>query len=81
MSKTGLRELLQTIVESLVDYPEDVEVVEIQGHRNDIFEIRVAQGEVGRVIGKQGNLARSIRTIMAGAAAKQGRRATVEILD
>jgi predicted RNA-binding protein YlqC (UPF0109 family) len=76
-----LKGLLQRIVEALVDYPDEVEVNEIKGQRNNIYEIRVAPGEVGRVIGKQGALARSIRTIMSGAAAKQGRRATIEILD
>jgi len=77
----GLRNLLQRIVEALVDNPDKVEVTELAGQRNNIYEIRVAQGEVGRVIGKQGALAHSIRTIMSGAAAKQGRRATIEILD
>lgn len=81
MDGTNLKELLQVLVESLVDDPEGVQINEIAGQRNNIYEIRVAPGEVGRVIGKQGALARSIRTIMAGAAAKQGRRATIEILD
>ena len=77
----GLKELLQVMVEALVDNPDKVEVTEISGQQNNIYEIRVARGELGRVIGKQGVLVQAIRTIMSGAAAKLGRRATIELLD
>lgn len=76
-----MKDFVEYIVGHLVDNPDQVEVTEIVGSRTTVFELRVAQGDLGKVIGKQGQTARSIRTILAAAAARQGRRAVLEILE
>lgn len=76
-----MKDFVEYIVSHLVDNPDQVEVTEIVGTRTTVFELRVAQGDLGKVIGKQGQTARSIRTILAAAAARQGRRAVLEILE
>lgn len=76
-----MKDFVEYIVGHLVDNPDQVEVTEIVGSRTTVFELRVAQGDLGKVIGKQGQTARSIRTILAAAAARQGRRAILEILE
>jgi hypothetical protein len=76
-----MKDFVEYIVSHLVDNPDQVEVTEIVGSRTTVFELRVAQGDLGKVIGKQGQTARSIRTILAAAAARQGRRAVLEILE
>lgn len=76
-----MKDFVEYIVSHLVDNPDQVEVTEIVGSRTTVFELRVAQGDLGKVIGKQGQTARSIRTILAAASARQGRRAVLEILE
>ncbi len=75
-----MKELLEFIARSLVDNPEEVEVKEIEGERSTILELRVAADDMGKVIGKQGKIAKSIRTITKATAAKEGKRVVVEIL-
>lgn len=77
----ALKELIATIARALVDDPEGVEVVEVDGERNPVIELRVADGDVGKVIGKDGRTAQSIRTILVAASTKLGRRAHLDILD
>lgn len=77
----ALKELISTIARALVDDPEGVEVVEVDGERNPVIELRVADGDVGKVIGKDGRTAQSIRTILVAASTKLGRRAHLDILD
>lgn len=74
------RELLEILAKALVDHPEQVEVSEIQGERSTILELKVAPGDVGKVIGKQGRIANSLRTLIKAAAGKDGKRIIVEIL-
>lgn len=76
-----MKDFVEYIVGHLVDNPDQVEVTEIVGSRTTVFELRVAPGDLGKVIGKQGQTARSIRTILTAAAARQGRRAVLEILE
>ena len=76
-----MKEFIEYIVGYLVDEQDQVEVTEITGTRTTVYELRVAQNDLGKVIGKQGNTARSIRTLLAAAAARQGKRAVLEILD
>lgn len=76
-----VREYVDNIVRALVDHPEDVDVREIAGSRTTVFELRVAPGDLGKVIGKQGQTAKAIRTLLAAAAARQGKRAVLEILE
>jgi hypothetical protein len=77
----ALKELIATIAESLVDEPEDVEVTEIDGDHNSVIELRVAKGDIGKVIGKDGRTAQSMRTILTAASTKLGRRAHLDIVD
>jgi predicted RNA-binding protein YlqC (UPF0109 family) len=75
-----LKELVEYIARSLVDKPEDVEVIETENERAVILEIRVAPEDMGKVIGKQGKIAKSIRTVTKAAAAKAGKKVAVEIM-
>jgi predicted RNA-binding protein YlqC (UPF0109 family) len=76
-----LKELTECIVKALVDNPDKVEVKEVGGEKSIIFELRVGQGELGKVIGKEGRTAKAIRTIISAAAMKQGKRTVIEILE
>lgn len=75
------KDLIEYIVKSLVDDPASVEVNVIEGEQSTILELRVAPDDIGKVIGKQGRIAKSIRTILLAATAKDGKRAVLEILD
>ena len=75
------KELVEFVVKSLVDVPEEVSVNVIEGEKSTILELKVAQEDVGKVIGKQGRIAKAIRTILSASATLDGRRATLEILD
>ena len=75
------KELVEFVVKSLVDVPEEVSVNVIEGEKSTILELKVAQEDVGKVIGKQGRIAKAIRTIISASATRDGRRATLEILD
>lgn len=69
------------IAESLVDEPEGVEVQEIEGETNSLVELKVAKGDIGKVIGKDGRTAQSMRMILTAASTKLGRRAHLDIVD
>ena len=75
------KELVEFVVKSLVDAPDEVSVNVIEGEKSTILEIKVAQEDVGKVIGKQGRIAKAIRTILSASATRDGKRATLEILD
>ncbi|MBQ2258959.1 MAG: KH domain-containing protein [Spirochaetales bacterium] len=75
------KELVEFMVRSLVDCPEEVSVNVIEGEKSTILELHVASEDVGKVIGKQGRIAKAIRTILSASATKDGKRATLEILD
>ena len=76
-----MKELVEFIVKSLVDSPEDVQVNEFTDRSGTIVEVSVAQPDMGRVIGKSGRVINSIRSIVQVAAAKQGQRVSVEIVE
>ena len=76
-----MRMLIETIVKELVDNPSQVKVTEVEGEKTTVYELRVGQGDLGKVIGKKGNTARSIRTLLTAASAKKGKRAVLEILE
>jgi predicted RNA-binding protein YlqC (UPF0109 family) len=76
-----MTELLELIAKSLVDQPEHVAVAEIEGEQTTVLELKVAQDDLGKVIGKQGRTARSIRTILAAAGMKLRKRVVLEILE
>lgn len=79
--EVDMRELVELMAKSLVDKPEEVVVTEVDGERTAVFELRVAASDVGKVVGKQGNTARAMRTIMSAAGAKLEKRCVLEILD
>jgi len=76
-----MKDFLEFMVKHLVDKPHEVVVNEIDGERTVVYELRVGQGDMGKVIGKHGKTAKSIRTLLAAAAAKGGKRAVLEILE
>ena len=77
----ALKELVATIARALVDDPEGVEVTELDGDRSQVLELRVGDGDIGKVIGKDGRTAQSIRTILLAASTKIGRRVHLDIVD
>lgn len=76
-----MKEFIVYIVKALVDNPDAVEVREIEGSRTTVFELHVGPGDLGKVIGKQGQTAKSIRTLLSAVSARQGKRAVLEILE
>jgi predicted RNA-binding protein YlqC (UPF0109 family) len=77
----GMKDLVEEIAKALVDVPEEVAVREVQGEQATLLELRVAPGDLGKVIGKQGRTARSIRTLLGAAGMKLNRRFTLDILE
>lgn len=75
-----MKELVETIAKSLVDNPEMVQVNEIAGEQSIILELKVASDDMGKVIGKQGRIAKAIRTVVKAAAVKENKRVVVEII-
>ena len=73
-------ELVKVIATSLVDNPESVEVREIEGSQSIIIELKVAADDMGKVIGKQGRIAKAIRTVVKAAATKENKRVVVDII-
>lgn len=76
-----MRELVENIAKALVDSPEQVSVKEVEGEQTTVLELRVAQPDLGKVIGKQGRTARAIRTILGAAGMKLRKRFVLEILE
>ena len=75
-----MKELVEVIAKSLVDYPEQVVVTETETDRAIVLELRVAQSDMGKVIGKQGRIAIAIRSFVKAAASKEEKRVTVDIV-
>ena len=75
-----MKEVLETIIKNLVDNQEAVEVKEVEGEKNIIFEVKVAEGDMGKIIGKQGKIAQSIRTVMRAVANRKDKKVTVEFI-
>jgi hypothetical protein len=76
-----MKEFLEFIIKHLVDKPNEVQINEVDGERTVVYELRVGQGDMGKVIGKHGKTAKSIRTLLAAASGKAGKRAVLEILE
>jgi predicted RNA-binding protein YlqC (UPF0109 family) len=76
-----MKELVQYIAQSLVDYPEQVEVAEIEGNQTSVLELKVAKEDLGKIIGKQGRTARAIRTLLSAVSAKEKKRTVLEIIE
>lgn len=75
-----MKEILQTIILSLVDNKDAVEIKELNGEKSIVFEVKVADEDMGRIIGKQGRIAKSIRTVIKALASKEQKRVTVEFI-
>lgn len=75
-----MRQLLYIIVKSLVDNPDMVEITEVKGETSLILQLKVAQEDMGKVIGKQGRIAKAIRTVVKAAAVKENIKVVVEIV-
>lgn len=76
-----MKDLISYIAQSLVDYPEQVSVSEVEGKQTSVLELKVAKSDLGKVIGKQGRTARALRTILSAASAKEHKRAVLEIIE
>ena len=76
-----MKELLTYIARNLVDHPDDVVVTEHAGEGETVLELRVAPDDMGKVIGRQGRIAKEIRTLMRSVAQRQGPKVSVEIVD
>lgn len=75
-----MKEVLEIIAKALVDYPEEVRVNQVEGEQSIILELHVAQSDMGKVIGKQGRIAKSIRTVVKAAASREAKHVSVEIM-
>lgn len=76
-----MRDLVEQIARALVDQPDRVQVKEVEGEQTTVLELRVAQEDLGKVIGKQGKTARAVRTLLAAAGMKVRKRFVLEILE
>lgn len=76
-----MKELLEFLARSLVDHPDQVKVEETESTSGVVLRLSVAKEDLGKVIGKQGRIARALRTVIKASAIKEGKQATVEIVD
>ncbi|MDZ4661411.1 MAG: KH domain-containing protein [Pseudomonadota bacterium] len=81
MDHTNLRDLVEFMAKALVDLPDEVEVNEIQGEQTTVVELKVAKTDLGKVIGKKGKTAHSMRTILNAASTKLKKRSVLEIVE
>ena len=76
-----MKELLTYIVQNLVEKPDEVSVTEREANGETVFEVRVADGDMGKVIGRQGLIVKDIRILMKAVAQRKGKKVSVEIMD
>ena len=76
-----MKELLTYIVQNLVEKPDEVSVTEREANGETVFEVRVADGDMGKVIGRQGRIGKEIRILMKAVAQRKGKKVSVEIVD
>ena len=75
-----MKDLVEVIAKSLVDYPDEVVVTQKESEKAIVIELRVAQSDMGKVIGKQGRIAKAIRAVVKAASSKEEKKVTVEIM-
>ncbi len=75
-----MKEIIETIILNLVDNKEAVQINELQGEKSVVFEVKVAEGDMGKVIGRQGRLAQSIRSVVKAVASRQQKKVTIEFI-
>lgn len=76
-----MKELIEMVAKALVDKPDEVEVIEVEGEQTTVIELKVAKDDLGKVIGKQGRTARAMRTILGAASAKVRKHCVLEIIE
>lgn len=76
-----LRNLIEVMAKALVDFPDKVNVAEVEGEQTTVIELKVAKEDLGKIIGKEGRTARSLRTILAAVSTKLKKRSVLEILE
>lgn len=76
-----MKEILETIIKNLVSNTEAVSINEVQGEKSIVYEVKVAESDMGKVIGKDGKIAKAIRTVIKAVASKEEKRVTVEFID
>ena len=76
-----MKEIIETIILNLVDNKDAVEINEVQGEKSIVYEVKVANEDMGKVIGRQGRLAKSIRTVVKSIGAREHKKVSVEFLD
>ena len=76
-----MKQIIETIAKSLVDAPGEVQVTEVDGEKTMIYELRCNAKDIGKIIGKSGKTVGAIRTIVSSMAAKQGKKAVLEVVD
>ena len=76
-----MKELLTYLIQNLVDHPEEVAVTERASGGETVFEVRVADGDMGKVIGRQGRIIKEVRVLMKAVAQRKGKKVSVEVLD
>lgn len=75
-----MKEILETIISNLVENKEAVEIKELEGEKSIVYEVKVDQSDMGKIIGRQGRLAKSIRTVMKAVAGKEHKKVSVEFI-
>lgn len=75
-----MKDILDTIIKSLVENKEAVEIKELEGEKSVIFEVKVAEEDMGKIIGKQGRIARAIRTVLKAVANKEHKKVSIEFI-
>lgn len=76
-----MKELIEAMARALVDNPDQVSVAEVVGEKTTVYELRVAEPDLGKVIGRQGKTAHAMRTILSASGSKSGKRCVLEILE
>ena len=76
-----MKELLTYMIQNLVDHPDEVSVTEREGAGETVFEVRVADGDMGKVIGRQGRIIKEVRILMKAVAQRKGKKVSVEVID
>lgn len=75
-----MKKLVEVLAKSLVDYPEEVKITEIADDDSIVYELSVAQSDMGKIIGKQGRTVKALRTVVSAAAVKENKKISIEII-
>jgi uncharacterized protein len=75
-----VKDLLELLIKSIVDIPDEMSISEVEGEKAVVYEIKVAESDIGKVIGKHGRIINAIRTIVRAAAVKEGKKVSIELL-